>query len=76
MLGADTRGAMGGGAFEALAPPCGTFGAIGAFGASGDFGDCGRKSEDATRTAGSAASALPDGVLPDLGPVSFAIRKF
>jgi hypothetical protein len=69
MLGADTRGAAGGtlGA---------TFAAIGALGASGDFGACGRKSEDATRTAGSAASALPDGVLPDLGPVSFAIRKF
>lgn len=74
MLGADTRGATGAG--EAALAPCGTFGAIGAFGASGAFEACGRKSDGATRTAGSAASAPPDGVFPDLGPASFAIRKF
>ena len=70
MLGAETRGAGGG------ATLCGTFGAIGALGAIGAFGDCGRNSEDATRTAGSAASALPDGVFPDRCPASLAIRKF
>src|SRR5688500_4863602 len=66
MLGAETRGATG--AADAWDPACGTFGAIGALGASGPF-VCGRKSEDATRTAGSAASALPEGVFPDLRPV-------
>ena len=75
MLGADTRGATGAAEAVELAP-CGTFGAIGAFGASGAFDACGRKSDEATRTAGSAASAPPDGVFPDLGPASFAIRKF
>lgn len=76
MLGAETRGATGGGAEDAELAPCGTFGAIGAFGASGAFDGCGRKSDEATRTAGSAASAPPDGAFPDLGPASFAIRKF
>ena len=75
MLGDDTRGASGAGEFAA-AEACGTFGAIGAFGAIGDFAGCARKSDGATRTAGSAASALPDGVLPDFCPASFAIRKF
>src|SRR5688500_11711963 len=70
MLGAETRGAAGGGAL------CGILGAIGAFGARGAFAECGRKSDGATRTAGSAASALPDGVFPDRCPASFAIRKF
>lgn len=71
MLGAETRGATG-----AAAAPCGTFGAMGAFGAIGAFALCGRKSDGATRTAGSAASASPAGALPDLCPASFAIRKF
>jgi hypothetical protein len=73
MLGAETRGATG--AADAWEATCGTLGAIGALGASGAF-VCGRKSDGATRTAGSAASALPDGVFPDLVPASFAIRKF
>lgn len=73
MLGAETRGATG--AIDG-APACGTFGAIGAFGAMGAFALSGRKSEGATRTAGSAASGLPDGVFLDLAPASFAIRKF
>lgn len=80
MLGAETRGATGAGAEDEVAdPPCGTFadiGALGALGAIGAFADCGRNSEGATRTAGSAPSAPPDGVLPDRCPASFAIRKF
>ena len=79
MLGADTRGATGAGEAAELAPPApceGTFGAIGAFGARGAFDACGRKSDGATRTAGSAASASPDGFFPDLGPAAVAIRKF
>jgi hypothetical protein len=73
--GPEAGGMLGAAARGAFAPACGTFGAIGALGASGDFGACGRKSDWATRTAGSAASALPDGVFPDLCPASFAIRK-
>lgn len=80
MLGIDTRGAIGGGAFEAVA---GAFGGVGALGAIGAFAACGRNSDEATRTAGSAAGALPpdssrlpDGVLPDFDEASFAIRKF
>ena len=73
MLGIETRGAIGGGALEAVA---GAFGAIGALGAIGAFAACGRKSDVATRTAGSAAGALPDGVFTDFDPASFAIRKF
>jgi hypothetical protein len=76
MLGAETRGAMGAGGAEDAGPLRGTFGAIGALGAIGAFAECGRNIEDATRTAGSAASALPDGVFADRCPVSFAIRKF
>lgn len=72
MLGIDTRGATGGGAVDAA----GAFGAIGALGAMGDFAAAGRKRDGATRTAGSAVGALPDGLFPDFIPASFAIRKF
>jgi len=73
MLGIDTRGAIGGGALEAA---CGAFGAIGALGAIGGLAACGRKRDEATRTAGSAAGSLPDGAFTDFDAASFAIRKF